>query len=831
MPSKYSHSVVLASYSSQGIINSPSYQDWDYNGSNGSSTPVNVYEQEPPPRPEKTKSTVPATAQSAFREERSTNRHNKSHSISKKHESSSYFGPVADPATGKIVDKYVKKSRRKDAVRHDASQNRLSVAKPQGGASPDFRLSGPFDPFAGAPEFVPNVEETSPEPDLEGLALTSPDPEPRGQQNANTSRPIRRPIEPRNDVQQRPSIKTPERSSARIRAPGTESLLSIQQFLDLSPRVNGSAPPTQRRISQQQTALNSHPPSLSPAFHAKPTRPPAQKMDSSNSLDRSATSFIDSSDEEHEELRASARQLHRRPVSVAPRPQRTAPQPDFAMELAELQSASRHKHGPRRSSQQTIPKSNRQGAPDKGNGARRTSQHVNQIPNRQSRQYPTGIDNSDAAHDLPLQRHSPLPMQTPERRTLRRTGSLQNKPLFDVPDELLSPLPQGSPYSPGSATPWTTISNAEQEPDFSGFSDKAEPDDYLSHDTSSSGYVHVNQRYYRSTHDHVTEPEPQPEPEPRSYVAPAQVSMQSPISPMSGQFPISPSFSIPDRTGRASRISSISQQRPALSRSRGPESRNPVESLPSPTSERGLRSPSISSSMSIPRKPVNPMPYFGTPSVIRDPQELARLNVQNVSRSTTPLPIKGKPSPQKFLQQQRQRLRSSSELARTSQVGRSSRSLHTPEPTTKSPAASILSSRRPSVQTPNSANFGEEGWGRVSVEPTGWNGSFAHLGTTPAAGRSQVSVARSVAPEPVPNEEEDEDAALPPPDISRRRQSEDTRAGSALPSRSQSRVGVGVRGGIDGLEDMLREQEQDTAPVEKTRSRSRSILSRFSRRW
>ncbi|KAK4949665.1 hypothetical protein LTR10_011506 [Elasticomyces elasticus] len=823
MPSKYSHSVVLASYSSQGIITSPGYQEWDFDGSHGSSTPVNVYQQEPPPRSDRRKSNPTTTTLSAFKDERRTKRHSKPHNKSKKHESSSYFGPVPDQTAGSNLDKSVKTSRRRDAAKHDAPQQRLSVAKPQGGASPDFRLSGPFDPFAGAPEFIPNVEETSPEPDLKGLALISPEPEIRGQQDANTSRPIRRSIEPRNDVQQRPTIKTPERSAVRVRRNGSEQLLSIQQFLDMSPRINGSVPPAQRRSSQPQTSLNSHPPSLSPAFHAKPTRPPAQKMDSSNSLDRSATSFIDSSDDEDEVLRKSARSLHRRPFSVAARPQRSAPQPDFAMELAELQGASRRNSGARRTSQQTIPTRNRHNPPAQNDGARRTSQYANPTPKRQSRRHSTEIDDSDAFDDLPLQRHSPLPMQTPERKTLRRTGSLQSKPLFDVPDELLSPLPPGSPYSPGSVTPWTTISNAEQEPDFSGFSDKAEPDDYLSNDMSS-GYVHVNKRYYRSTHDHVTEPDP--EPEPRSHPSHLHSDIQSPISPISAQAPFSPTYPVPDRTGRTSRISSVSQQRPSLSRSRGPESRTPAGGLPSPTSEPGLRSPSINSSMSIPRKPVNPMPHFGTPSVIRDPQELAKLNVQNVSRSTTPMPVKGKPSPQTFLQQQRQRLRSSSELARTSQLGRSSRSLHTPEPVTQSSAASIGSSRRPSVQSPGSANFGEEGWGRVSVEPAGWNGSFAHLGTTPAAGRSQASVARSAAPEQLPEEEDDEDAALPPPDITRRRQSEDVRAGSALSSRGQSRIGV--RGGIDGLQDLL--QEQDHMPTQQTRNRSRSILSRFSRR-
>lgn len=787
MPSKYSYSVVLADYSSRGIINFPSEDhQWDCGDISQSSTPVNVAEQAPSPLVERRKSTVGTTtqSQSAPWEERSTKRHSKSRTKSRKHEPSAVLDPTSDRAPGSIHDKPIKRSRRKDAIQNDTSQRHLSVPKPPAGSSPDFRLSGPFDPFAGNPEFVLNVESISPDADL------------KGQQNANISRPIRRPVasgfekyEPRDDGRAWPTAKAP-RSTARRRVNGSEPLLSVQQFLDLSPRIQEAIPPKDRRSSQSHIAQYKPPPPQSPTFHAKSTRPKPQQMDSTNSLDRSATSFIDSSDEEDDNHRNSVRQLRRRPVPGATRPQRPAIQLDLTTDLPELQ-----------------------GNTYQNNGARRTSQYTEPSQNRHSQQHSTDIDDSDAFDNLPLQRHSPLPKQTPVRKTLRRTGSLY-QPLFDVPDELLSPLPQVSTYSPGPVSPWTTISSIEPGLDFPGFSGKALPKETDSNDVAA-GYVHVRRRQDSRVEGHL------PAPEQRPYISPADSFMHSPTpTQLSPEGPGSPSYLIPDRTGRVTRISSVSHQRPDLSRSRGSEPRGQAESLPSPTSGLALR---------IPRKPVNPMPLFGTPSVIRDPHELAKLNVQNVSRSNSPFPVKTKPSPQKFLQQQRQWLRSSSDLTRVKTGSR------TPEPTIRSSATSTRSSRedrrRPSVQTLASANFGEEGWGRVSVEPAAWGGSVTHLGPAPpVAARSELSVGpfgEQAAPPPDEQEEDDdEDAALPPPDISRRRKTEDILAGSVLPSRSQSRARFGPAD--HGLEAML--QNDEPAPTPRARSRSRSILGRFGRR-
>jgi hypothetical protein len=87
------------------------------------------------------------------------------------------------------------------------------------------------------------------------------------------------------------------------------------------------------------------------------------------------------------------------------------------------------------------------------------------------------------------------------------------------------------------------------------------------------------------------------------------------------------------------------------------------------------------------------------------------------------------------------------------------------------------------------------------------------------------------------SEDEDDGAALPPPDISRRRQlgNNDQGATRANVSRSTSRVGgrAGGQGrGIDRLESLVRDQHElaQTTQTQKKRARAKSVFGRFLRR-
>ncbi|KAK5259783.1 hypothetical protein LTR40_005337 [Exophiala xenobiotica] len=267
---------------------------------------------------------------------------------------------------------------------------------------------------------------------------------------------------------------------------------------------------------------------------------------------------------------------------------------------------------------------------------------------------------------------------------------------------------------------------------------------------------------------------------------------------------------------------------------------------------------------------VNPMPRFGTPSVVRDSEEKARLNVQNLSRSNTPLPTpieRGRSSPQTFLQHQRQRLRSSSDVARTrkntgaSILEQTRKARPTPTPTPSTPRAEEkwespgIGIRTTSLSS--AADFGEEGWGRMSIEPfrkKSLNGSvvpqservdvaapapatiyadddFDHEQQRPEIGHDKEQIVGAGL-----SEDEDDDAALPPPDISRRRQLGNNDQGTTRPdvSRSTSRVGgrAGGQGkGIDRLESLVRDQHElaQTTQTQKKRARAKSVFGRLLR--
>lgn len=850
MPGKYSHSVVLAGYSSRGIISLPNDQRLEslkspstLQPADGAAPPVPIRAKE---RPISTTSTKPASPQSAAR-------HSKRRSRNPfEYESPTGFNHVSGQVGRKVNDhRSEEKSRTATPVSNGQdSQPRPPVVKVQIPRPPKYRLSG-FDPYADDADFVP------------WRGWRSRPSENNEAQGANTSKPVQRTI-PSNAHKYEPRLEVKEwRHDLARKSPGvrtrtrdrSEPLLSVQQFLNLSPPLNPSDSLAERKGSQSPHRSRNHRASLLPPFRPqskprspqkmdsvpvfdrsavqpKPTRPPPQTMNSNDSFNRGDTSFIDSSDDEDDEENPAQ--------DVPPKHKATR----RTLSVSSARKDNKVRNGAAVDLTEELPELPGDPVPQVSNVADTALRLESISQKRRSNRFSMYGYNSDDSDDLPLQRHSPLLRIRSNGPSLRHTGDMR-KSLSEVPDEhQMSPLPPTLARSPESMTRGTTASTMDQEPDFSGFSDRNGFEDYLN-STSAVGQVHAHgPRYYRAIDDDMTRKETRPS---MSHAAPGS-SLDNGRRPSRSSIGDVSALPIPV-------TSALSHRRPSASSARDVQQQQ-QQTLASPASQdakpglqggRALfRTEDLGQNLA--QGQVHPTPRFGTPSIVRDYEEKARLNVQNLSRSNTPLPTteRGRSSPQTFLQHQRQRLRSSSEVAR------SRKNAGTPEPTRKArptPATPRAEEnwQRPGIgikTTSLATDFGEEGWGRMSIEPAGLHGSVVpqsamlDVAAPPATMYADVFDHEHRAEpekdkEQAEDEDEDEDAALPPPDISRRRQLGNDQGARPNVSRSTSRVGRNGGQGIDRLESMLREQEltQTTpAQTQKKRARARSVFGRFLRR-
>ncbi|KAK5194368.1 hypothetical protein LTR92_005610 [Exophiala xenobiotica] len=875
MPGKYSHSVVLAGYSSRGIISLSN--DKRLESLKSSSTPQPA-DDAPPPVPIRAKERPISTTRTNPTSPQPAAYHSKRRSRNVfGYESPIGFTHVPGQAGRKVNDHRRDENPRRANPVNDGqdSQPRSPIVKDQFQRPPKYRLSG-FDPYAEDADFVPWRE------------LRSRPSENNEQQGADTSSPVQRTIasiahkhEPRLEVKEwRHGLasKSPEfRTRTRDRS---EPLLSVQQFLDLSPPIDPSNSLAESKGSQSPQSPHSsrnHRALLLPPFRPqskpcspqkrdsvpvfdrapvqpKPTRPPPQTMNSNDSFNRGDTSFIDSSDDDED---AEEHPVHE------------VPQKHEATRRTQSISSARKNNRPRNGAvvdpTEDLPELPGDSAPQVSNVAGTSSRPESKSQKRFSNLFSMYGYDSDDSDDLPLQRQSPLLRISSHSRSLRRTGDLRRY-LSEMPDEhQLSPPPQTLGRSPESMTRGTTASTVDPEPDFSGFSDRDESEDYLNN-SSTVGLVHANRTcYYRAIDDDITRRETRPS---MSHAASGSSVDRSrrPSHSSIGDVSVPPLPVLSHRRPSSSSVRDVQQHQ------------QPLASPAIQDAKLGMqigrilsRTEDLRPTSSLPQGgSVNPMPRFGTPSVVRDSEEKARLNVQNLSRSNTPLPTpieRGRSSPQTFLQHQRQRLRSSSDVARTrkntgaSILEQTRKARPTPTPTPSTPRAEEkwespgIGIRTTSLSS--AADFGEEGWGRMSIEPfrkKSLNGSvvpqservdvaapapatiyadddFDHEQQRPEIGHDKEQIVGAGL-----SEDEDDDAALPPPDISRRRQLGNNDQGTTRPdvSRSTSRVGgrAGGQGkGIDRLESLVRDQHElaQTTQTQKKRARAKSVFGRLLR--
>ncbi|KIX04764.1 uncharacterized protein Z518_05634 [Rhinocladiella mackenziei CBS 650.93] len=429
-------------------------------------------------------------------------------------------------------------------------------------------------------------------------------------------------------------------------------------------------------------------------------------------------------------------------------------------------------------------------------------------------------DGTDGMGTLPLQSQSPL-HKTPSRDIKR--PFLPHKSLFNTPDDQLSPLPQFQ--SPESMTRGTGASSLDA--DFSNVSDRDE-DDFSSPMTN----IYVHRRCYRTVDKDI----PRNEPRPRISTSSSSSSCQG---KKTAQIFSQPPSQEPQRQA-GTRTPEPRKHTPIIQPARGP---NRV-------------------------KPVNPMPNFGMPSIIRGPEKSTIFNPQNTTRANQTLPS----SQQRLLSKRPQRLQPSPLIDCTTRDPRRPRSQKSDK------AAELLGTEPtlenwwlPNVQVTKKSEFGAEGLESVANEQNGLHAQRARLGIhnenqtesqSQRVSRTQVeaadrametdldncSISSSQKDEDMHNDYVDEDgdeddlgeeaeAALPPPDISRYRASGSSsdadngmqtifqvlHAGpdAKISKHGQSRTSGG---GIDRLEAMLREQEKKT---KKKKDGAKGVLDRL----
>ncbi|KAJ9646226.1 uncharacterized protein PV06_02046 [Exophiala oligosperma] len=777
MPGKYSHTVVLATYSSRGILNFPSNQKSnaecnDRSGTSSSSVPKSR-------NGESTAVNQASAATPSLSTPHQLKRQQKQASIRKSTESSNTISKQARRGSyghrsGVAAQTPAVSSHGQDSQPYQSAAGIKPWSKPKPG------LFG-TDPSENDPWVIPWQESHQPRADVaeDGVAGS----------RARSKYSHAHHYEPRPDVRPIRKHELGKKTKKHV-----EPLLSLQQFLDLLPPLNEGGPQMDRKSMPYARSSSSKPVSLLPAFRPvparcdsapalqgrssrlDPARPPPRTAKSSDSYNRGATSFIDSSDdedEEEEEEEPGLEKLYPRHVSAST----SSAKHDHARSPF---PAHHEKPISRRKVvdlTKALPELPAMSPPRLENVTNSPSAASYKVQKNRSKRHSRHAYESDASDEFPLQRHSPLPKL---RSATIHTADLADStaPIFEMPDNQVQRKaddPRTGTSSSRSNLQNLDLGTDNRQSTISRSSDTVDFEEYLN-DPSIIGQPHVHQRYYRTTEDETS----------KSDILASIFRLMSPtsfdrgqshLSDVQGRIPTSPDAEEPLRSTRTSSVAPDMPERtpPEEIRSKTPPIPLRNSRRLTPPTEEG---PGVSAIIS--SKPVNPTPHFGTLSVVRDPEEKAMLNVQNLSRSTTPLPAaETKTSPQKFLQIQRHLLRSSSDLT-------SIKNPDKPESTRRGSYTSLGSPERvwkksPEIKTPSSADFGDDGWGRVSIEPARSTRNTALFEPWPVRGHDIVEKRGRC------HNHDEEDAALPPPNISRRRPGEDE---FDVAARSQSRGGV-----------------------------------------
>ncbi|KIW09817.1 hypothetical protein PV08_11918 [Exophiala spinifera] len=784
MPGKYSHTVVLATYSSRGIFNVPSSQRSNPERDDLSGTSYSPFLKsrngESPPA-KKTSATTPSQSTPDHprrhpRKDSSRKSTQPSNNTSSHTPRDSHNHPSGVAAQTHGVSSHGQESRPRQAE-----------AGIESSSKPEYGLSR-YSHYESDPWFIPSRQSHQIGTDAAERAIADPS-EPYAMPQ---HRHVRK-YEPRPDVSERRGLMPRSRHYRSAKAEKhVEPLLSLQQFLDLLPPRDGSSSQLDRTPPQSVFLSSSKRVTLLPGFRPAPprcdsapalhrrsshldsARPPPRTANSSDSFNRGDTSFIDSSDdsEEGEEV-TGFEKLH---AAHMP-PSTPAGHDDFQPPFSGYHedANSRRKIVDLTKDLRELPAMY---SPRPENGANSppvTVTKVHQMQSERSSLYPY---ESDVSEDFPLQKHSPPPqLRSATFQAAHLTRS--QTPIYELPDNQVERIVDGLRKGPLSSDPKTQKLNVAAEERLPPLPEFSDIDDFEENPNTPSVIdpPHGRQRYYRTKGEETTKSESRISisrlTSRKSFDIGRRASLSSAIYAQ-GRTP-SRIAGTPEPLHCDMSISSatdIPEVAPLRIRSKTP---------PVPTRDsRRVTSPTACPGPTIPFRPVNPTPNFGTLSVVRNPDEKTMLKVQNVSRSTTPLPAEGKASPQKFPLLQRHLLHSFSDLA-------SMKSINVPELTRRSSYESLVSPERkgmsPEAKTPSTADFADDSWGRLSIEPARSTRRVAEFESQPA--QSHDNVEKRGRSNDINHQRGP--VALPPPDIYRHRPGEVQRGAVAVGGRNQSK--------------------------------------------
>lgn len=546
MPSKYSHSVVLATYSSRRITSDVNDQHHNRSRSNASqqthrSAHVPASKAATPPVQPRNQQ----TNSSNFRTSPSPSHHPRS---------------IHRAASDVTRNDGASQGHQRDNSNHSLappSIQRPTKAKPA--KQPQVRENPLNDPYEGYLQRMSRADTHSAERMQWSTMKAATE-----HKTANDGRQADRPASLVQMQHRRPPLLAVRPDSSRSVSKVIPSkLFSVQQFLDMSPRIDrplmGTPSPT---LQQECTPVPKH--------------------------RRSSTSFIDSSDEEPNSPEWISRGRSSRSV--------TQPAPELSM--GETRTASPAKGKPvatRADLTKKLPSIPLAEVDhDKERRKSRGSSH-NSTQRTHARQYSADLDDNNIS--LPFQKHSPL-RQSPILH-FAYSNQVSIQPCTIDNGELeASPRIESRPSLDRGHKSLSTAEGEDADVDESG----------------PRGAIYIHRRYYRSM-DHEI-----PSNSPRPRLSPTNSS--STRSSLEDRPRVSPTNSYADTPTTATRpriSSSTSYSERSPRTPRFPMSPARSESAPPRMSEDEDRH-ILTDIHRLSKRPLNPMPNFGVPSILRTPK-------------------------------------------------------------------------------------------------------------------------------------------------------------------------------------------------------------------
>ncbi|KAK5054646.1 hypothetical protein LTR84_001537 [Exophiala bonariae] len=491
MPSKYSHSVVLANYSSQGIIAFPANQQSD-----GIAGAHRTPQSDKPksvtgyvPRSISSPRERPATVASNYTDRSSSrqnalNENTQARPLSQGRRSRVQTRtPTADTVNGQL--------QKDDASNHDQPPNQNSA---KGNRSSGARLTSPYDPSPHHPRPVhagePPLSSNKPGQVRNGI-----------QPQKRTTAYAAQTVQPRSGTVlpagTRPPAVSLKRTASRA-SPNShsEALLSLQQFLDSSARLTKIADVPKPRA---QTPNQRSPPKqllASPELSSEVVKPTSAGR-------KNGTSFIDSSDEDDHVDNTPGTSVRSAKTVPKPIPKARPPTKQITQHF-EKDSAS---EGKKRLdlTKSPPPSPVRDGSSvDELQPPPKSPLRAFRAVHKHTRQASDDFD--DPFGPLPLQKHSPL----------QRTSSNDKRRSLGLPypsqrDANAGPsLFYGRPSSKSAESLPLQARNKGSELHFSNLAGSGDDDREHEVDTQSMSHIHVHRRYYRTVDNDIPNDESRP---------------------------------------------------------------------------------------------------------------------------------------------------------------------------------------------------------------------------------------------------------------------------------------------------------------------------------